>query len=210
MKACPKEKRGFTLLEVILSLAIFLLLITAAFSVVGASTELMAEVSEAQNDSALKFGFIETCRVAFESTTRNSSLRFFHFPRGSDREDTYLVFGNSPSAFDVGFDNRYEITHTVLATEVLPDGFLRARVYYMSTNEYEAAAREEFTQLNSPHVDLLPRIRQLDWQFFNERSQRWENDMDIPFPNSLVRIIFDPDGASSPLETVFFHLAETE
>ncbi|MEM1443080.1 MAG: type II secretion system protein [Verrucomicrobiota bacterium] len=210
MKRFTHRKSGFTLLEVMLSIAIFLLLITSAFSVVGASTELITEVAEAQGEAAIKLRFVESCRAAFEATNRNSSLQFLHYPRGSEREDTYLVFGDTPGAFDVGLNEELAVERTILAAEVQPDGFIRTRVYYLTQIEFENAERTTFSELDGPHIDLIPRLRQLDWQFFNERTQRWENDMDIPFRNSLVRLTLRMDGSSTPIETTFFHLAATE
>ncbi|MEM6280205.1 MAG: prepilin-type N-terminal cleavage/methylation domain-containing protein [Verrucomicrobiota bacterium] len=204
------QRSGFTLLEVMLSIAIFLLLITSAFSIVGASTDLITEVAEVQSESAVSLRFVESCRAAFESTNRNSFLEFRHYPRGSEKEDTYLVFWDTPGAFDIGVQESLPIERTVLAAEFQPDGFLRTRVYYLTLTEYENAERIDFAEIEGTYIDLIPRLRQLEWQFFNETTQRWENNMDIPFRNSLVRLILRVEGASSPLETTFFHLAATE
>lgn len=67
-----RNDHAFTLLEMMLSVAVFVILVTSAFSLVGATTELMTEVSEVQNEAAERMRFVETCRVGFESMTGNS------------------------------------------------------------------------------------------------------------------------------------------
>src|SRR5688572_10298774 len=104
MSPPPRRRQAFTLLEMMLSVAVFVLLITSAFSLVGATTELMTEVSEEQNAAAQRMRFVETCRVAFESMSGNSNLEFYYLDRGG-RFDTYLTLVNAPEAFDFGVNS---------------------------------------------------------------------------------------------------------
>lgn len=200
------RKSGFTLLEMMLAVAVFLILITSAFSLVGATTELMTEVSEAQNESAVRLRFLESCRIAFEATDLNSSVEFHHFDRGGNKFDTYLSFVDTPAAFDFGMNRREEIERTVLAAEIRPDGFIRARVYYLNREAFEATEQADFADIEGPHLELIPRLRQLSWLFYNENTQRWEPTLDGDFPNSMVKLIFQVDGTTEPIETVFYYL----
>ena len=74
MTSSPHARKAFTLLEMMLSVAVFVLLLTSAFSLVGATTELMYEVSEVQTQSAQRLRFVESCRAAFESLSSTSSV----------------------------------------------------------------------------------------------------------------------------------------
>ncbi|MDF1824037.1 MAG: type II secretion system protein [Verrucomicrobiales bacterium] len=206
MAAHPERKGGFTLLEMMLAVAVFLILITSAFSLVGATTELMTEVSEAQKESALQLRFLESCRTAFEATNLNSSIEFHHFDRGGNTFDTYLSFVNTPAAFDFGMNSREEIERTVLAAEIRPDGFIRSRIYYLTRESFEAAERTDFSEIEGPHLELIPRQRQLSWLFYNENTQRWEPTLEGNFPNSMVKLILQVDGTTEPIETVFYYL----
>ncbi len=127
-----RHDHAFTLLEMMLSVAVFVLLVTSAFTLVGATTELMTEVSEVQNEAAQRMRLVETCRVAFESMSGNSALEFYYFDRGGGRFDTYLTLVNAPEAFDFGVNCRDEIRRVVLAAEIQPTGFIRSGVYYMT------------------------------------------------------------------------------
>jgi hypothetical protein len=206
MKFSPKEVSGFTLLEMMLSVAVFIILITSAFSLVGATTELMTEVSEAQTESALRLRFLESCRAGFEATDLNSSIEFHHFDRGGSKFDTYLSFVNTPAAFDFGMNRRDEIERTVLAAEIRPDGFIRSRIYYLTRETFEAAERSDFSEIDGPHLELIPRMRQLSWLFHNENTQRWEPTLDGAFPNSMVKLIIQTEGTAAPIESVFYYL----
>ncbi|MDF1859779.1 MAG: type II secretion system protein [Verrucomicrobiales bacterium] len=207
MMAAPQTKRsrGFTLLEMILSISIFLLLMTAAFSLVGATSELMTEVSEVQNASAVRLRFMEVCRTAFESADYSSSLEF-HYTDSSAKVNTYLSLVSTPSAFDFGVNLEDEIDRVVLAAEFLPDGFLRSRVYYMTAYDWEDALQSGFTEIRAPYVELIPRMSQLSWTFYNQRTEEWLPVLDGSFEPSLVKLKIRVVGDAVPLESAFYFI----
>lgn len=200
--------RGFTLLEMMLSVAVFILLVTSAFSLVGATSELMAEISEVQNRSALRLRFVETCRVAFESMNQASSLEFHWADSGRGAANTYLSLVGAPAAFDFGVNLRDEIERVVIAAEIRPDGFIRSRVYYMTTADFEEARTSDFTEIRSPYLDLVPRMRQLSWFFYDARTGNWEPNLEGEFPTSLVKLVIQNEGDVTPLQSVFYFVNE--
>lgn len=197
---------AFTLLEMMLSVAVFVLLATSAFTLVGATTELMTEVSEVQNESAVRMRFVETCRAAFESTTANSTVEFFYVEKGSGRYDTYLSIVNAPEAFDFGMNLRDEIQRVVLAAEIQSSGFIRSGVYYMTAADFETARETNFGTIEAPYVELIPRMRQLSWRFYDERAREWRQTLDGNFETSLIELTLQTGGGSPPLRSVFWHL----
>ena len=195
---------GFTLLEMSLSVAVFLLLVTSAFSLVGATTELMTEISAVQNRASVRLRFLDSCRAAFESMNENSSLEFDYAPGRNGGTDVYLSLVDAPAAFDFGANFRDEIERVVIAAERRPDGGVRSRVYYMTAEDFEDARRSEFSEIRSPYVDLLPRMLWFEWFFYNERTGEWEVEPDGNSPTSLVRLKIQNDGDLTPLTTTFF------
>jgi prepilin-type N-terminal cleavage/methylation domain-containing protein len=199
------RRKAFTLLEMMLSVAVFVLLVTSAFSLVGSTSELMTEVSEAQNKAAERMRFIETCRTAFESMSANSALEFHYFDRGG-RFDTYLTLVNTPGAFDFGVNSRDEIRRVVLAAEIQPTGFIRSGVYYLTDLAFEEAKKSDFQNLDAPYVELIPRMRQLSWGFFDPLTREWKQTLDGNLRTNLVEMTFQIDTGSPAMRSVFWHL----
>ncbi|MCB1207302.1 MAG: prepilin-type N-terminal cleavage/methylation domain-containing protein [Verrucomicrobiae bacterium] len=200
------RQAAFTLLEMMLSVAVFVILVTSAFSLVGATTELMTEVSEVQTGAAERMRFIETCRVAFESMSGNSSLEFHYFDRGGGRFDTYLTFVDAPAAFDFGANSRDEIRRVALAAEIQPAGFIRCGVYYLNDLDFEAAMKSDFLRVEAPYVELVPKMRQLTWRFYDPLSREWKQSLDGNLRSNLAELTFQIEGGSPPLRSVFWHL----
>lgn len=200
------SRKAFTLLEMMLSVAVFVLLVTSAFSLVGATSELMTEVSEVQNEAAQRMRFIEVCRAAFESMTGNSSLEFHYFDRSGGRFDTYLALVDAPDAFDFGANTQDEIRRVVLAAEIQSGGYIRTRVYYMDDLSFDAAKKSDFQQHDAPHVELIPRMRQLSWRFYDPLTREWKQTLDGNLKSNLVELTFQIDASSPPMRSVYWHL----
>lgn len=209
MESClpTPRRRGFTLLEMMLSVAVFTMLITSAFALIGAVSELMSEVSETQNAAAVRLRFIEACRTAFESTGPNSNFEFHYEDRGGDKFDTYLSLIKAPAAFDFGINLRDEIERVVIAAEIRPDGFIRSRVYYMTAVDHEEALQNSFTDIRSPYVELVPRMRQLSWRFYDDRNREWLPTPEGVGETNLVELTVQTDTDATPLRSVFYFAA---
>ncbi len=205
----PSRGGAFTLLEMMLSVAVFVLLVTSAFSLVGATSELMTEVSEVQNEAAQRMRWVEVCRNAFESMNSNSSLEFYYFDRGGGRFDTYLALVDAPEAFDFGVNSQDEIRRVVIAAEIQPGGHLRSRVYYMDDLSFEEAQKSDFVQHSAPYVELLPRMRQLSWRFYDPLTREWKQTLDGNLKTNLLEMTFQIDASSPPLRSVYWHLNGT-
>lgn len=207
MRARSHQGRtGFTLLEMMLSVAVFVLLVTSAFSLVGATSELMTEVSEAQNESARRMRFLETCRAAFESLSGDSSVEFYYHDRGGGRYDTYLALVDAPEAFDFGMNSRDEIHRVVLAAEIQSNGFIRCGVYYMNDVDFEEAKKNDFQKNNAPYVELISRMRRLSWRFYDPLSREWKDTLDGNLRSNLAEMTFQIDASSPEMRAVFWHL----
>lgn len=202
----PKASKGFTLLEMMLSIGVFLLLVASAFSIVGATTELMTEVSETQERSSLRQRFITACRNSFEAATSESSLEFKYYDRGGNSQDTYLTLSKAPGAFDLGSNREDHITHVVLASEIRSDGLIRSGVYYLNDADYEVAKTTGFKDLEASYIELVPRMRQVTWRFYDEQRSEWVPTLDGDFNAYLIELTIQTLEDSQPLRTVFFCL----
>jgi prepilin-type N-terminal cleavage/methylation domain-containing protein len=201
-----KASKGFTLLEMMLSIGVFLLLVASAFSIVGATTELMTEVSETQERSSLQQRFITVCRNSFEAATSESSLEFKYYDRDGNTQDTYLTLSKAPGAFDLGINREDHITHVVLASEIRSDGLIRSGVYYLNDADYELAKTTGFKDLEASYIELVPRMRQVTWRFYDEQRSEWVPTLDGDFNAYLIELTIQTLEDSQPLRTVFFCL----
>ncbi len=204
-----RRQHAFTLLEMMLSVAVFVLLVTSAFSLVGATSELMTEVSEAQNEAARRMRFIEACRTGFESLSGQSTVEFYYHDRGGGRYDTYLTFVDAPEAFDFGVNSRDEIRRVVLAAEIQSSGFIRCGVYYMDDIHFEEARKTDFQENEAPYVELIPRMRRLSWRFYDPLNREWKETLDGNLRSNLAELTFQIDANSPEMRTVFWHLNGT-
>ncbi len=200
----PKAAGGFTLLETTLSIAVFLILVTAAFSLFGTTTELMSEISEVQNSSVSRLRLVESVRIAFEKMTSTSSLEFDYFDRGNQRIDTYLSLVSAPGAFDFGLKGD-QFDRVVLAAEIQPDGFIRSGIYYFSPVTWADTEENNFVETEAPYVELHPRMTQFSWRFYDARAEEWKDTLDGNFQHSLVELTIRMEGDNTPLRSVFWH-----
>lgn len=204
----PRKSAAFTLLEMMLSVAVFVLLVTSAFSLVGATSELMTEVSEAQNEAARRMRFLEACRAAFENLSGNSTVEFYYYERGG-KYDTYLALVDAPEAFDFGVNTRDEIHRVVLAAEIQSSGFIRCGVYYMDDVDFDEAQKSNFQENNAPYVELIPRMRRLSWRFYDPLNREWKDTLDGNLRSNLAELTFQIDSNSPEMRSVFWHLNQS-
>lgn len=206
MKAGRNQTRAFTLLEMMLSIAVFLILITAAFTLTGGTAELIAEVSETEDDAAIKTRFVESCRYAFSQMDADSTLEFDYVDRGSGKFDTYLSLVNAPRAFSMRNDHDFELSRVVIAAEIQPDGFIRSGVYYFSEIEWERSKEKNFAEMEVPYLALVSGMRQLTWRFYDDRLKEWQDSRDRAFPCSLVELTIRTKRKSGPARSVFWFI----
>lgn len=197
-------ERAFTLLEMMLSVAVLSLLLVSAFTLVGATIELMSEISGSQREAAKRLRFVETCRAAFESVTDGSTVEFDYVDRGAGSYDTYLSFVEMPGAFDAGFNRLDDYERVILAAEIQPSGFIRSRLYYLTADEFRRTRESDFTRFEGPSVDLLAEMRQLRWRFYDSRAREWRDTLEGDADTHLIELTARTSGSAPLLRSVFW------
>ncbi len=200
----PNRSRAFTLLEVTISMGVFVLLISGVFALVGATGELIEEVSILQDQEAVRLRLIETCRVNFEEMPADAELEF-DFAKKGNNYNTYLSLVNAPNAFDFGFNTTEEIERVIFAAEIQPDGLIRAGLYYVSADEFQNAKEKDFSRINAPFVELVPRLRQVSWRFYDTASRVWRQTLEGNYRSSFVEMKLRLPEDTEPTTIVFWH-----
>jgi len=202
----PKQAahRAFSLLELMTALAVFLLLAAGVFVLVAGTSQLFEDVARHQDRSSLREKFVESLRVNFEELPAEARLEFDYVAAGSTYH-TYLSIIDAPRAFDFGFDEFDEVERVLIAAEIQSDGFIRAGLYYLSADQFRSASERGFSRIEGPFVELIPRLRQLSWQFFDEGAGVWRQTLEGDYRHSLVemKVRFPED--SEPHRHVFWH-----
>src|SRR5690606_14563833 len=93
-----------------------------------------------------------------------------------------------------------------LAAEIQPGGYIRTRVYYMDDLSFDEAKKSDFQQHDAPYVELIPRMRQLSWRFYDPLTREWKQTLDGNLRGHLAELTFQIDASSPPMRSVYWHL----
>ncbi|MCB1235634.1 MAG: prepilin-type N-terminal cleavage/methylation domain-containing protein [Verrucomicrobiae bacterium] len=195
--------RGFTLLELSVSIAVLGILAIGIFSVSSGSLRLIDEVRDFQDREARKRRFVELCRQNFENLPSGARVEFDYKDRGG-HYDTFLSLRDAPAAFGFGAMPP-DIRRVILASEVEPSGFARAALYFLNAEEERRLDREGFDALNPRRVILLRRLKTITWRFFDQNSQQWRDILDKNAPQPpMLELTLAMDGDAEPVRSVFW------
>jgi prepilin-type N-terminal cleavage/methylation domain-containing protein len=166
--------RAFTLIEVLLGLALFGILVGGIFSVQRGAMEVSKEVTVRQGKTMRMHSFCELLRRNFESLPGNA--RVFLLPNGGASSGlSDVAFTNFPLAFTwpgVPAGSTSVIFRTARSETGVG---LAASLLYL---DEEQSADFEANKLDERKVlaklNLMEGIMTLDWRFFNDATQQWE------------------------------------
>ncbi|MCB1085929.1 MAG: prepilin-type N-terminal cleavage/methylation domain-containing protein [Verrucomicrobiae bacterium] len=202
----PREWRllkGFTLLELSISIAVLAILAIGIFSLTAGSAELMDELQQFQDREAQKRRFVELCRDNFENLPPAARIEFDYKDRGG-HYDTYLSFVDAPSAFGFG-SMRPDMKRVILAAEIDSSGFARSALYYLDAEQDRQYLRQGLDSLRLRPIPLLRRLKQITWRFYDPRSQQWREVLEQGAAQPpLVELTLAVDGDAEPIRSVFW------
>ena len=169
-------RKAFTLIEVLLGLALFGILVGGIFSVQRGAMEVSKEVTERQGKTMRMHSFCELLRRNFESLPGNAKV--FLLPTGGAQSGlSDVAFTNFPLAFTwpgVPAGSNSVIFRTARSDSGVG---LTASLLYLDeeqTADYEANKLDERKVLAK--LNLMEGIMTLEWKFFNDTTQVWETE----------------------------------
>ena len=202
------QSSGFTLIEMTIAMGAFAILIGGIFALVGGTAELMDEIGDNRERQALQNRFVETMRINFEELPHDATLEFDYVDRAGSF-DTYLSLVGAANAFDFGFTVQEELERVIIAAEIQRVGsvdFIRCRIYYMTEDEFRRAKEVEFGNMDQyPFVELVPRMRQLSWKFFDADARLWQPTLEGNLRSSLTEMIVRFEGDKVATRAVLWH-----
>ena len=172
--ASPSRRKAFSLIEVLLGLALFGILVGGIFSVQRGAMEVSQEVTQRQGKTMRMHSFCELLRRNFEALPGNAKVVLL--PSGGSGSGLSDVgFTDFPLAFT--WPGVPAGSHSVIFRTARADSGvgLQASLLYLDeeqTTDYEANKLDERKVL--ARLNLMEGIMTLDWRFFNDTTQQWE------------------------------------
>ena len=174
LRSASKASRAFTLIEVLLGLALFGILVGGIFSVQRGAMEVSKEVTERQGKTMRMHSFCELLRRNFEALPGNAKV--FLLPTGGTQSGmSDVAFTNYPLAFTwpgIPAGSNSVIFRTARSESGVG---LAAALLYLDEEQsadYEADKLDERKVLAKLY--LMEGIMTLNWRFFNDATQQWE------------------------------------
>ncbi len=195
--------KAFTLIEVVIAMALIALLVGGVYSVARGAFRISNEVVRSQQHSMLIQSFIELCRRNFESMPGNAQVELVS-EGGGNQFLTQLILTDYPLAFTwsgVAAGSK----EVIMLTEPESRGSLRVKVQYL--NEEESAERRAALDPGDLGValELLSGVRVLQWRFYDVRTEEWETEwVDANRRPSLVELNLEFYDGSDPVRSVFW------
>jgi prepilin-type N-terminal cleavage/methylation domain-containing protein len=195
----PFFSRAFTLLEVILSMAILAMLAASVYAIVSSSISASKIAMEQQLTLRRLDSFLRVTRDAFVNLPGRASV-FLEIAKSSGGQpEPRLVLGNVQGLFGMPSLGGGTL---VLAARPRSDG---TRTITMLRIPPNCTDRELEAAYESPGIPLLPKARKPTWSF---QSPGAGNDWKIEWPQgsprpSLVRLQFEMNDLPDPIEAVF-------
>lgn len=203
-------RHGFTLLEMVIALALFGILSGMIFGVATQTISLTSKVVENQNQSGTESAFFELLNRQFSSLPGNARFELVSEDSGAQYLSD-LTIENVPMSFNWGGTS--QIARSVqLSTVRRRDGFLDIVLRY-----YENPILEETTEVGSDvqpfdnepfaEVVLLEDIYIFEWRVLDGRTGDWTYEWDIngrlPLQLELTFVV-DPVDTNEPIRQIFW------
>ncbi|HWB59414.1 MAG TPA: prepilin-type N-terminal cleavage/methylation domain-containing protein [Chthoniobacteraceae bacterium] len=170
IKHCAR--RAFTLMEVMLALAILTLLVGSLFGIVDATFRATQSLRDRQDRNRETSAFLSLCRKTFANLPATASFQARVVSAGQ-HSSTELIFRNAPGLLDWG-GNENAYASTILGVRVDAGGFLGIGI--LQGTDAQTDAYLDGGDAPRPWLILLSEFHDVKWEFYDPGSAMWEND----------------------------------
>lgn len=164
-----RRRRAFTLVELVLALAILMMLSGVLFAIVDSTLRAASALRERQERTREVNAFLSMCRKVFQDMPGTVSFEARVIPDGKNFS-TGLVFRNAPGLLWWGNgENTY--TSTVLGARTQVGGL--AGIGMLQDSEEKITDYLKDGKESAPWLILLPDLRDVQWRFYDPGSATW-------------------------------------
>jgi prepilin-type N-terminal cleavage/methylation domain-containing protein len=192
--------RGFTLLEMMITLAIFVLLAGAVFGLMTGVLQSTASLQDNQNhrDQIEALSAFLTNKLG--EMTAQSTLLSYQRGDGEGLTQNGIIFGTTSTA-------------TAIDAKAQPNGYYTLRVTTLSpeTDEGQPQDARQVLQQSITSDDptlawtpLIKDIKTLNWEFLNFNQTQWVNIWNSPAKPNLVEFSLQQAGDLQPITMDFW------
>ena len=174
-----RAQAGFTLLEMVVALAVFVIIIAGVFAIAKGTMELSSDMTEAQERSMIRQNFVEFLRESFRRLPGEAEISLEVTTQRSANAPSIEIF-NGGDAFSPGPAIPPDASVELFANE-MPGGYLRVglRLYDADeTNQHRnnlgQGAKRRKPGPNDVVLPLIDRVLKFEWKFYNSMTQKWE------------------------------------
>jgi prepilin-type N-terminal cleavage/methylation domain-containing protein len=175
----PAASSGFTLIEVVLALAITGMLLAGVFAVAQSATSMADEVATSQERAMVGHSFTGLLRRTFEQVPGNAKVELKLTSGGSSGAvQSDVVFRDYPLAFAwAGVEAGAKTV--IFRTQPDARGTLAARVLYLTEEQAEAYDDNRLRDDESVvGLTLVDGVRFCQWYFWDDRTEEWVEEWD--------------------------------
>lgn len=174
-----RARAGFTLLEMVVALAVFVIVIAGVFSIANGTMQLSSDITEAQERSMIRQNFIEFLRESFRRLPGDAEITMDVTAQRGSYVPSIAVF-NGGEAFSPGPAIPPDASVELYADE-MPGGYLRVGLRLYDADETSQrrsnlgmASKRRKPGPNDVVLPLIERVMRFEWKFYNAQTQKWE------------------------------------
>lgn len=204
------KQRGFTLLETVISFALFALLIGMVMGLASQNIGLGRDVVNKQNEVSTQEAFVQFLGRQFSGMPGNARIELTSEDNGAQYLSE-LTIQNVPLSFNWGATER--VAKAIqLVTERRRDGLLDIVIRYyeneiLETTEEVGESTGSLDDEPFAEVVLLEDVFAFEWQVLDGRTMEWQYDWDLvgrlPLQMELVYAM-NRDEVETPVRQIFW------
>ena len=204
--ALRSSPRGFTLLEIIIALSVFLIVMAGVFAIAKGSMELSADLTSTQERAMTRQNFIEFLRASFRRLPGEAEITLTLENQRGTYVPTLNIY-NGGDAFSTGPSLPPESSVELFAQE-MAGGYMRVGLRVLDDQQTQQQRsgrgfRRSGSAAGDAILPLIDKVAKFEWKFYNPATQRWEDNWKPPARPLFAELSFMLDDAI-PSRMVFW------